>query len=213
MIIDWSRYCIQLQSELSYIYSTNLETFARNKKIFSHRHFREKLTICIARCWCDRFIIFRSCPCFENHSSSPIHFIDHSCVACFINSADLSAIHGTIVESCRPICQPSVASKQNLWADLSAFSNNFNNLLVLHVYKKQTDALNVTDAMQFVIRHENRIDTLVLTLTGWLVDFCRILTNWQRHNSHLKSLTLSFLSWSQNATFTMVLFHGKYQSL
>ena len=42
----------------------------------------------------------------------------HSCRACSINLVDLSAelidlsaMHGTIVESCGPICQPSVACR------------------------------------------------------------------------------------------------------
>ena len=47
----------------------------------------------------------------------------HSCLACIISSADLSAICGTIaiVKSRGPMCRPSVASRQILWADFSAY--------------------------------------------------------------------------------------------
>ena len=37
-----------------------------------------------------------------------------------VSQVDLSAIRGTIVESCGLSCQPSVASSQVLWANLSA---------------------------------------------------------------------------------------------
>ena len=41
-------------------------------------------------------------------------------LACYINSVDLLAVRGTIVESSEPICWPSVPSGHVIWTKLSA---------------------------------------------------------------------------------------------